>query len=113
MINNKPAMKGTEMKKLIIITALIFTCISVCHADIKLTTVGIVVSEPCRNTGEGWNHSTGSILVNIQGEIYSVEDTKYNLIKNLKPGDHVVVCFELNEDDRVSKLYIIKQRGEL
>lgn len=86
--------------------AAVFT--SVCHADIKLTTVGIVVSEPCRNTGKGWNHSTGSILVNIQGEIYSFENTKYNLIKSLKPGNHVVVCFELNEDDRISKLYILK-----
>lgn len=75
--------------------------------DIKLTTTGTAISDAERNTSAGWDHSTGSILVEIQGEEYTVEDTKFNKIKNLHLGDNVIVCFELNDDDHISKISII------
>jgi len=96
------------MKKLItLITALLMITVTAIAGDIKLTTTGIIISEPERNTGQGWDITTGSILVNIQGEIYVIEDTKMWKLRKYRINDFVLVCFHLNENDRISKLYIV------
>ena len=100
------------MKKLIAIAATIITLSLNAYASdqfIKLNTHGAVLTKAERNTGQGWDTTTGSILIEIQGQVYAIEDSKYNTIKDLNINDRVIVCFCLNEDDRVAKLYIVEK----
>ena len=89
------------MKKVIIAVVCLVVLVSSAYASdsIKLVTPGVVLSEVAPD---------GSVLVNIQGHAYAVEDTnKLVLLKlRLKIGDNVLVVFQLGEDDRLNKLYI-------
>lgn len=91
------------MKKLLCVILMVLTFTSPAVAgNIKLTTRGIITMKAIK-IDKGY----GSLLVNIQGECYAVEDTQYWKVKNLKLNQEVMVVFELNEYDRVVKLSIV------
>ena len=90
------------MKKIIIAVVaslVLVSCNAYASDNIKLVTPGVILSEVAPD---------GSVLVHIQGQAYTVEDTsKLVLVRlNLKIGDNVLIVFQLGEDDRLNKLYI-------
>ncbi len=87
------------MKKLLAIAAMIITVTTTSYADdIVLTTQGTIVGDVAEDN---------SVLVNIQGEIYAVEDTDIDVLHHIQDEDKVIIGIHLNEDDRISKLYIV------
>lgn len=89
------------MKKIFgIIAGLFIALVStpVIADNIQLMTNGLVASEVAND---------GSVLVYIQGEMYAVEDSEEEVLESIEFGDKVMLCFELNEEDRLAKLFIV------
>lgn len=71
---------------------------------IKLTTHERILP-PIERVADGY----GSVLVEIQDQVYAVEDTRHWRLRRMKveEGSTVQVVFSLDEDDRVSKIHIV------
>jgi hypothetical protein len=72
--------------------------------ELKLPTHGMVLTEVERIDG-----GYGSLLVEIQGEVYAVVDTRFWKLRRMRitVGDIVQVVFTLNEEDRVSEIQVV------
>jgi len=93
----------------IIAIAIIMMANSVGADNLVLTTHGKVLTPITVN--RNYPEITGSVLVDIQGMYYAVEDTPLRALRKMgvKIGDQVLLGFELNEKDILSKIYILRK----
>ena len=95
------------MKKLVLGIAIMLVTATTAFGGeyLKLTTHGKVLTE-IENLFNGY----GSILVEIQDQIYAVEDTRIWKLRILKvrPGSKVLIGIWLNENDRIQKIHVIE-----